>query len=162
MIRRIEVPSPNTALAIGVWRDFDAKPPFDAGTFHYTLIREDGSWMVSYVHESFLPAPQTVSGLLLPNATNGGSDDWEPLFDGRTLNGWFGTDVGQELGRSWRVEDGCLIAIADGPRSSLVTARQLPMTMGMRVRGSTRSRGAARCIPLLGPRARGNFRHDAC
>ena len=124
MIRRIEMLSPHTAVAIGVWRDFDARPPFDAGTFHYTLTREGGSWLVSYVHESFLPAPQTVSGLVTPNASDGGSGGWEPLFDGRTLNGWFGTDVGQELGRSWRVEDGCLIAIADGPRSSLVTARQ--------------------------------------
>jgi len=124
MIRRIEMLSPNTAVAIGVWRDFDAKPPFDVGTFHYTLIREDRSWMVSYIHESLLPAPQTVSSLVLPNAPDGGGDGWEPIFDGRTLNGWFGTDVGQELGRSWRVENGSLIAIADGPRSSLVTVRQ--------------------------------------
>jgi hypothetical protein len=126
MIRRIEILSANTAVAIGVWRDFDAQPPFDAGTFNYTLIREDGSWLVSYVHESFLPAPQTVSSLVPPNVTDGagGSDGWEPLFDGRTLNGWLGTYVGQELGQSWRVEDGCLIAIADGPRSSLVTARK--------------------------------------
>src|SRR5689334_2396696 len=125
MIRRIEMLSPNTAVAIGVWRDFDAKPPFDVGTFHYTLIREESSWRVSYIHESLLPAPQTVSSLVPPNATDAGSDGWEQIFDGRTLNGWFGTDVGQELGRSWRVEnDGSLIAIADGPRSSLVTVRQ--------------------------------------
>jgi len=126
MIRRIEMLSPNTAVTIGVWRDFDAKQPFDAGTFHYTLIREGSSWTVSYVHESFLPAPRMVSSLVPPNATDGagGSDSWEPLFDGRTLNGWFGTDVGQELGRSWRIEDECLVANADGPRSSLVTARQ--------------------------------------
>ncbi len=126
MIRRIGVLGVNTAVATGVWRDFDAKPPFDAGTFHYTLIRENDSWMVCYVHESFLPAPQTVSSLVPPQAIDGSSgvDGWEPLFDGRTLNGWLGTYAGQDLGRSWRIENGSLIAIAGGPRSSLVTSRQ--------------------------------------
>jgi len=126
MIRRIEIIGPNTGVAIGVWKDFDATPPFDTGTFHYTLIREGTSWKVGYVHESFLPAPQAVSALVPPNGTTGvgGADGWEPLFDGRTLDGWVGTFLGQELGRSWRVEDGCLVSVADGPRSSLVTARQ--------------------------------------
>lgn len=125
MIRRIEILGPNTGVAIGVWKDFDAKPPFDTGTFHYTLIRE-GTWKVSYIHEAFLPAPQVVSSLMPPHKTDsvGGADDWEPLFNGRTLDGWFGTFPGQELGRSWRVEDGCLVSVVDGPRSSLVTARQ--------------------------------------
>ena len=126
MIRRVQVLSPNTGIAIGVWRDFDAKPPFDTGTFHYTLIREGNSWMVRYVHESFLPPPQTVSSLDRPQSTEGRADPdgWEPLFDGRTLDGWSGTAVGQELGRSWRVEDSCLVAVAGGPRSSLLTRRQ--------------------------------------
>ncbi|MBM3734184.1 MAG: DUF1080 domain-containing protein [Acidobacteria bacterium] len=126
MIRRVEMLSPNTAVAIGIWRDFQAKPPFDVGTFHYTLLRETGSWKVSFVHESFLPAPRTVSSLAPPEARDGtpGVDSWEPLFDGRTLSGWFGTEVGQELSRSWRVEDACLVARADGQRSSLVTERQ--------------------------------------
>ncbi len=125
MIRQVEILSPNTGVAIGVWKDFDAKPPFDTGTFHYTLIRE-GTWKVSYIHESFLPAPQAVSTLVPPHKTDGvaGADGWEPLFNGRSLDGWFGTSVGQELGRSWRVEDGRLVSVADGPRSSLVTARQ--------------------------------------
>ena len=126
MIRRVEVLSPNTGIAIGVWRDFDAKPPFDTGTFHYTLIRDGKSWMVRYVHKSFLPSPQTVSSLEPPQLIEGkaGPDDWEQLFDGRTLDGWSGTDVGQELGRSWRAEDGCLVAVTGGPRSSLLTRRQ--------------------------------------
>ena len=121
MLRRIEVLSENTAVAIGVWRDFDAKPPFEAGTFHYTLIREKGGWKISYVHEAFLPAPKTVAS---PAPTAAASSDWVPLFDGHTLNGWFGTFIGQELGRSWHVEDGSLVAIAAGPRSSLVTEQQ--------------------------------------
>jgi hypothetical protein len=126
MIRRVEVISPSAGVVIGVWRDFDAKPPFDIGTFHYTLIREGKSWMVRYVHESFLPPTQTVSSLSLPQSIGGRAspDDWELLFDGRTLDGWSGTDSGQELGRSWRVEDGCLVAVAGGPRSSLLSQRQ--------------------------------------
>lgn len=126
MIRRVEVLSPNTGVVIGVWKDFDAKPPFDTGTFHYVVLREGGSWMVSYVHEAFLPPPRAVSSLDAPHVreSNGDSDDWEPLFNGRTLDGWSGTDIGHELSQSWRVKDGCLVAIPGGPRSSLMTARQ--------------------------------------
>jgi hypothetical protein len=36
MIRRIEILGPSTGVTIGVWKDFDATPPFDTGTFHYT------------------------------------------------------------------------------------------------------------------------------
>ncbi|MEO7651318.1 MAG: DUF1080 domain-containing protein [Bryobacteraceae bacterium] len=126
MIRRVEVLGSSTGVAIGVWIDFDAAPPFDAGTFNYTLIREGESWKMSYVHEAFLPPPQTVSSLSQPGLPEGiaGEDGWEALFDGRTMNGWSGTDLGQEVGRSWRIEDGCLVAVAGGPRSSLLTRRQ--------------------------------------
>ena len=126
MIRRVEILNPNTGVAIGVWKDFDATPPFDTGTFHYTLIREGGVWKVRYAHEAFLPPPQTVSSLIGPRQTEkkAGEDGWERLFDGKTLKGWLGTDLGQDIRKSWRIEDGCLVAVANGPRSSLLTRRQ--------------------------------------
>ena len=123
LIRRVEVLGPNTGVVIGVWRDFDAAPPFDTGTFHYTLTREQGFWKIAYSHESFLPAPRNVSSV--PDGTpERGPDGWETLFDGRTMNSWLSTDWGEESQPSWRINDGCLVAIAGGPRASLITRRQ--------------------------------------
>jgi hypothetical protein len=53
-----------------------------------------------------------ASLLVLPAALRG-EDDWIPLFDGRTLNGW----KASESGGSFRVVDGQIAA--DGPRSHL-------------------------------------------
>lgn len=41
------------------------------------------------------------------------ADDWRPLFDGRSLDGWRAS----ENADTWSVEDGCLVA--HGPRSHL-------------------------------------------
>jgi hypothetical protein len=41
------------------------------------------------------------------------ADEWTPLFDGRSLNGW----TAAEHPDSWCVDDGCLVA--NGPRSHL-------------------------------------------
>jgi len=126
MLRRIELLSPDTALAIGVWKDFDATQPFDTGTFEWTLVREGGNWKMRLAHEAFLPAPQVVSSLHAegPAAGTVDADGREALFDGHTLSGWTGTDLSSGMERSWRIEDGALVAVVGGPRSSLMTLRQ--------------------------------------
>lgn len=60
--------------------------------------------------------------VVLPSigSTNGGSasDDWQPLFDGKSLTGWRAS----ENAASWRVQNGAIVA--SGPRSHLYLTGQ--------------------------------------
>jgi len=123
LLRRVELLSPDTAIAIGVWKDFAAAPPFDTGTVQYTLIRQEGQWRIAYSYESFLPSPRKVPTASAP-AGSRSSGRWEPLFDGKTFHGWRSTDLEAEPHVSWRIGGGSLVANPSGPRSSLMTARE--------------------------------------
>ncbi len=56
--------------------------------------------------------------LLLPTTSGRAADDWQPLFDGKSLNGWRAS----ENVASWRVQDGAIVA--SGPRSHLYLSGQ--------------------------------------
>jgi hypothetical protein len=132
LIRHVQLLDSGAALAIGVWRDPSARPPYDAGTFDFTFVREQGRWKIASVHGAFLAAPGGVSLDGASQSTtnrNAGraprtSTDWEPLFDGRTSNGWQTIGGNKDVSSSWRIEDGCLITVPEGPRSDLRTDRE--------------------------------------
>jgi hypothetical protein len=129
-VRRIEILNADTAVTIGVWKDFEAWPPLDAGTFHYTLIKQQNHWRIVLHHEAFLPTPQPVSSLLNASA----APDWEPLFDGKTTKGWLAAGaygywrepklLGGDMDASWRVDQGSLVSMPKGPRVSIMTERE--------------------------------------
>ena len=48
--------------------------------------------------------------------------DWQPLFDGKTTQGWRTLAKDSFPSRSWMIEDGCLRSIAKTPRADLSTA----------------------------------------
>ena len=131
LIRRVVFLNPSTAVALGIWRDF-TPAPFGTGTVEYTLVREQGSWRIAHRHDAFLPeshyqvasamtaqAESTQSGLSAEKR-----DRWQSLFDGKTMNGWTGTDSEAEVAASWRIENNCLVTVPGGGRSSLITTQQ--------------------------------------
>ncbi len=132
LIRHVQLLNSGAALAIGVWRDPEATPPYDAGTFDFAFVREQGRWKIASVHGAFLAAPGRVSTDGAPQSSinrSAGrvprtSTGWEPLFDGRTSNGWLTIGGNKAVSASWRIEDGCLITVPEGPRSDLLTDRE--------------------------------------
>jgi hypothetical protein len=109
LIRRVDFLNPNTAVALGVWRDFTL-PPFGTGTVQYTMVREQGTWRIAHRHDFYLPEPRQVTTPASAQAA-GGSNDWEALFDGKTFKGWVGTDAESPLQSSWRIENESVIAV---------------------------------------------------
>lgn len=61
--------------------------------------------------------------ILLLLATSCFAQDWQPLFDGRTLNGWTGKDGAPFPSRYWKVEDGCLRTLPAEAGQDIFTAR---------------------------------------
>jgi hypothetical protein len=130
LIRRVVVLNPSTAVALGIWRDF-TPAPFGTGTVEYTLVREQGYWRIAHRHDAFLPEPRQVASPMTAQVERMQSDTsaeehdrWQSLFDGKTMNGWIGTDSEAEVGASWRVENNCFVTVPGGGRSSLITTQQ--------------------------------------
>ena len=73
------------------------------------------------LRKSLLPA--VVAFLLLPctavTFADEGADDWTPLFDGKTLDGWHKNPqrIGHGTGGKWYVEDGAIVGEQDPPGS---------------------------------------------
>lgn len=131
LIRHIHFPRPGVALAIVIWRDASAKPPFDAGMADYTLVREDGKWKIAVARQGYLPSPDSVrmpaettvpgDGSLSAEERAGG---WESLFDGKTSNGWIAMSGSKELPGAWRIDDGSLVTVAGERPMALRTQRK--------------------------------------
>lgn len=53
-----------------------------------------------------------------------GDEDWKPLFDGKTTDGW--RSIGKDAfpSRGWVIEDGCLKHVAHGGGGDLITTGQ--------------------------------------
>ena len=118
-----EIKNPSTAVALGIWRDF-TPAPFGTGTVEYTLVREEGAWRIAHRHDAFLPeAHRPVASAMTPTSAEE-HNRWQSLFDGKTINGWMGTDSEAEVGASWRIENNCLVTVPGGGRSSLITTQQ--------------------------------------
>jgi hypothetical protein len=52
-----------------------------------------------------------VFGLWATSAAESKAEEWKPLFDGKTLNGWHPVGDGQ-----WKVEDGAIVGRADNEK----------------------------------------------
>src|SRR5438874_232438 len=50
LIRHVQLLDSDAALALGVWQDPSAKPPSDAGTFDFALVREQDRWKIAGIH----------------------------------------------------------------------------------------------------------------
>ena len=126
LLRRIMVLGPTVAVASGVWRSFESPPPFDTGTFQYTLLRGEGGWKIAYSHGAFLPGPaeHRIAATDPDPPAGGGQDGWITLFDGKNLDAWVSAAVGTDMREAWRIEDGALVAVPGLARSGLLT-RQL-------------------------------------
>src|SRR6185369_3400035 len=76
------------------------------------LVEEGGAWRFASVQETLgQPLPALDAARQRPVARDG---DWEILFDGKTAEHWLTMTGAGDLGGSWRVDDGCLIAIPNG------------------------------------------------
>ena len=131
LTRHIHFPRPDVALAIAIWHDARAQPPFDAGMADFTLVREEGKWRIAVQRQGYLPSPGTVSvpaGAALPDAGLISAEDraagWESLFDGKMSNGWFAVSGSKDLPSSWRIVDGCLVTVAGKSPIALRTHRE--------------------------------------
>lgn len=113
--------SEGVASAAGIWRDAGARPPFDAGMFDATLVREQGLWKIANSRDGYLPSPDLFfsSG---PGAPLGA--DWETLFDGKTGAGWMAVNGLPGLPETWRIDDGSLVTVKSGLPMSIRTVRQ--------------------------------------
>ena len=104
-IRHVEILNADVAVVVGLWRDPGAPPPFDAGIFDYTLVREKGDWRIATLREAFLPAPHSLpSAPGTPTVSTNGviskeerSLGWQTLFDGKTTNGWLSLSGSREV-----------------------------------------------------------------
>jgi hypothetical protein len=131
LVRHIHFPRPDVALAIAIWHDARAQPPFDAGMLDFTLVQEDGKWNIATQRQGYLPSPGSVS---VPAGTVRSDDGlisaedraagWESLFDGKTSGGWFSVSGSKDLPPSWRIEDGCLVTVAGKTPMALRTQRE--------------------------------------
>ena len=83
-------PVPDAAVAAAIWRDSSGKPPNDAGLADYTLARENGEWKSVTSRDGYLPSPGSFIAAPL-------GVDWEPLFDGKTSQGWISVTGRAEL-----------------------------------------------------------------
>lgn len=122
-VRHVEFLRPDVALAVGLWHDSNFKPPYQSGAFSYTLVQEGGVWKFASVQQTLIPALPAVDGSTQqpPIAREG---DWEILFDGKTAEHWPTISGARDLGGSWRVADGCLIAIPESPGADLRSDRE--------------------------------------
>jgi hypothetical protein len=119
---------PQVAVATGVWRSFESPAPFDVGTFQYTLVRSDAGWRIAFSQGAFLPGPaeHRIAAINPDPPASSGPDGWITLFDGKNLDGWVSAAVGTDVGESWRIDDGALVALpgaVESGRSGLITRR---------------------------------------
>lgn len=69
-VRQVEFLRPDTALAVGVWRDTTAGVAYGTGVIQCTLVEEGGEWKVATVQES-LAQPVPVFGPFRLQAAGG-------------------------------------------------------------------------------------------
>ncbi|HBY62942.1 MAG TPA: hypothetical protein DEH78_24225 [Solibacterales bacterium] len=131
-MRHVHFLNGDAASTIGLWRNAKAKPPFDAGSLDFGMVRIEGAWKIANAHESYLHSPEatapTVSeasvnpdGILTAEEQAAG---WQALFDGRTNAGWVTMTGGTELPDCWRIVEGTLGTVSGRPpNTALRTAR---------------------------------------
>ena len=120
-VRHIAFPRPDVSLAVGVWRDTDPGAAYPSGAFSYTLAAEGGGWKLATVQETLIQPLPRLERVVPPVQKDG---DWEVLFDGQSAVHWLTVDGAGDLGKSWRVAEGCLIAIPGGPSADLRSDRE--------------------------------------
>lgn len=120
-VRHVAFPHPEVALAVGVWRDSDPGAAHPSGAFSYTLAKEGSGWKLATVQETLIQPLPRLERALAPVQTDG---DWEVLFDGQSVRHWLTVDGSSDLGSSWRVADGCLIAVPGGASADLRSDRE--------------------------------------
>ena len=108
-VRHVEFLRPDVALAVGLWRNTDPGALFPCGAFSYTLVKDGNTWKLATVQETLNqplpPLPGSVASRPLKQ-----EGDWQVLFDGQNAEHWLTLDGARDLGKSWRVADGSLIA----------------------------------------------------
>ncbi|MBL8226876.1 MAG: DUF1080 domain-containing protein [Bryobacterales bacterium] len=109
---------PDVAIAVGLWRDTAPEALHSSGAFTYTLVQDNGAWKLATVQDTLIQPLPTLNGSRdrEPAIRDG---EWEILFDGKTAGHWLTLAGANDLGGSWRVADGCLVAIPDSPGADL-------------------------------------------
>jgi len=126
-IRQVQFLNPETALAIGLWRNATAKPRNDSGTFVFALIHGADGWKIESQHHGQIQSADSVdvgvveaidsSGVLSEQERNAG---WRALFDGKSFRGWASV-FGDRPPPGWRIEDGALVSVVGGQRLDIRT-----------------------------------------
>lgn len=109
-IRRLEFLRPDVAVAVGLWRDTTPGALYASGAFNYTLVHDGPSWKLATVHES-LNQPLPALDPSAPAEPFKQDGNWEILFDGQTAGHWLTLGGAHDLGKSWRVAEGCLVSL---------------------------------------------------
>jgi hypothetical protein len=122
-VRQVEFLRPDTALAVGVWRDTTAGVVYGTGVIQCTLMEEGGEWKVATVQES-LAQPVPVLDASVSRRPVAVEGEWEILFDGKSAEHWLTMTGGGDLGGAWRVKDGALTAIPDAASADLRSDRE--------------------------------------
>jgi hypothetical protein len=120
-LRHLVDVTPDSAIAIMIWRDPTAEPAYMAGTSDIFLRKEGDIWKVFSWRDAFVQPPKhlPVTQRASPDA-----DGWRTLFDGRSTAAWTTVPGDTQLPEGWQVRDGLLSAVQTQRRMSLRTAEE--------------------------------------
>ena len=129
LIRHVKFLTPDSAVAIALWRSAEAKTPEETGIRDIFMVRKDGTWKIVGMRSAFVQSPAAAAPRTEgrdPSQESLTAEEraagWQSLFDGKTMDGWVTMTGKAVLPPSWRIADGCLVTAP------------IPMVMALRTR----------------------------
>jgi hypothetical protein len=108
--------TPDSALAILVWRNPAAEHAYSSGATDVVLRKEGEIWKVFTWRDAYVHPPRHLP---VTHRSETDAEGWRTLFDGKSTAGWTALGGDDQLPDCWQIRDGILSAIQSPRRVGL-------------------------------------------
>jgi hypothetical protein len=120
-LRHIVDVTPDSAVAILIWRQPAAPPGYTAGATDVMLRKEGDIWKVFSWRDASVNQPRNLP---VTHPAGVGADGWRMLLDGKSTAGWTTVDGNAHIPEGWQLHDGILSTVPSQRRISLRTEEE--------------------------------------
>jgi hypothetical protein len=120
-LRHLVDVTPDSAVAILIWRNPTAQPGYTAGSMDVFLRKEGDVWKVFSWRDAVLHPPKRLP---ITRPQTAAAEGWRSLFDGESTAGWTTIEGDVQPREGWRVHDGILSTVQAQRRISLRTEEE--------------------------------------